>query len=237
MSAKIRPGARAAALSLALCAATAGATGPSPRARLFARLPDWTGLWQTEAAAQAVSGAGADRAAQGASSLPANYKKCRPTGFPTVMNVPLSDFMFELLVTPEQTLLVSTDGTVRHIYTDGRPHPKPEDLWPTPTGDSIGHWEGATLIVDTIAREPGPIYPFPDSPVLSAKAHFTERIRRVDGETLEDAMLIEDPAQLPRPLSSTIRYTRIHDVDRLISIDCEHDRNTVGDHHEIAPPR
>ncbi|MGH8218757.1 MAG: hypothetical protein ACREUT_09370 [Steroidobacteraceae bacterium] len=152
------------------------------------------------------------------------------------MNIPLSDFMFELLVTPEQTLLVSTDGTVRHIYTDGRRHPKPEDLWPTPTGDSIGHWEGATLVVDTIAREPGPIYPFPDSPVLSAKAHITERLRRLNGETLEDAMSIEDPPHLARPLKSTIRYTRVHDVDRLMPIDCEHDRNTVGDRHGIAPP-
>ena len=214
----------------------AGAAEPAARAELFAKLPDWTGLWQTQAGAAAVSGAGARAAAEGASSLPSSFKKCRPVGFPSIMNVPLVDFMFELLVTPEQTVLVSTDGTVRHIYTDGRSHPKPRDLWPTPVGDSIGHWEGATLVVDTIAREPGPVTPIPGSPVLSAAAHFTERLRRLDADTLEDAMTTDDPQVLEQPLHATIRYTRVHDLDRLIYIDCEHDRNTVGDHHGIAPP-
>ena len=40
---------------------------------------------------------------------------------------------------------------IRHIYTDGRPHPSADEIWPTPWGDSIGHWEGETLVVDTIA--------------------------------------------------------------------------------------
>ena len=216
---------------------SAGAAEPAARALLFAKLPDWTGLWQTQAGAAAVSGAGARAAAQGAASLPLSYKSCRPAGFPTVMTVPLADFMFELLVTPEQTVLVSTDGTVRHLYTDGRSHPKPQDLWPTPVGDSVGHWEGATLVVDTVAREPGPVAPIPGSPVLSAAARFTERLRRLNADTLEDAMTIDDPQGLRRPSHSTIRYTRVHDIDRLIRIDCEHDRNTVGENHGIAPPR
>jgi hypothetical protein len=210
---------------------------PMARAELFAKLPDWRGLWQTQAAAAAVSGAGAKAAAEGAAALPPSFKSCRPVGFPTIMNIPLADFMFELLETPEQTVLVSTDGTVRHIYTDGRSHPKAPDLWPTPVGDSIGHWEGAVLVVDTIAREPGPIAPVPGSPILSAAGHFTERLQRLDVDTLEDEMTIDDPQVLTQPLHSTIRYTRVHDLDRLIPINCERDRNTVGDHLGIAPPR
>ena len=38
----------------------------------------------------------------------------------------------------------------RVIYMDGRPHPKPEDLRPTFLGHSIGHWEGDTLVVDSV---------------------------------------------------------------------------------------
>ncbi len=152
------------------------------------------------------------------------------------MTIPLSDYMFELLVTPEQTLLAATDGTVRHVYTDGRSHPQPEDLWPTRVGDSIGHWESATLVVDTIAREPGPVTPFPGSPDLSAEAHFTERLRRIDTDTMEDSMTIDDPKSLQQPLHRTIRYLRVKDVDRMIPVDCEHDRNTVGEHFGIAPP-
>lgn len=224
------------ALLLLAGSTAAGAAEPAARAQLFAKLPDWTGLWQTHAGAAAASGAGATVAAEGAASLPSSFKECRPVGFPSIMDIPLADFMFELLVTPEQTVLVSTDGTVRHIYTDGRAHPNPQDLWPTRVGDSIGHWEGATLVVDTIAREPGPVTPIPGSPVLSAAAHFTERLRRLDADTLEDAMVTDDPHALKQPSHATIRYTRVHDVDRLIHIDCEHDRNTVGDHLGIAPP-
>jgi len=223
---------------VALAVATlAGAGERAARAQRFAKLPDWTSLWQTQEGAAAVSGAGARAAAEGASRLPPSFKGCRPVGFPTVMMVPLADFMFELLVTPEQTVLVSTDGTVRHIYTDGRSHPKPQDLWPTPVGDSVGHWEGATLVVDTIAREPGPVTPIPGSPVLSEAAHFTERLRRVDADTLEDAMTTDDPQHPELSSHSTVRYTRVRDLNRLIAIDCEHDRNTVGDKLGISPPR
>ena len=59
--------------------------------------------------------------------------------------------MYQWRVTPEETTFISTVGAVRHIYTDGRPHPPKDELWPTLMGDSIGHWEGDTLVVDTIA--------------------------------------------------------------------------------------
>jgi hypothetical protein len=85
-------------------------------------------------------------------------------------------------------------------FADGRPHPKKEDLWPTDLGDSIGHWEGATLVIDTIARKAGPVVPntvgFAD---LSAQAHFTERLTRIDADTLQDDMTIDDPQRFVHP--------------------------------------
>jgi len=225
-----------AAVALFGGSAVSGNADPSARIRTFASLPDWAGIWETEGAAAAVSGAGARAAEQGAARLPKSFKACAPVGFPTIMTIPLADFMFELLVTPEQTLLAATDGTVRHIYTDRREHPKTEDLWPTRVGDSIGHWEGATLVVDTIAREAGRIAPFPESPDLSEAAHFTERLRRIDADTMEDSMTIDDPQRLEQPLHLSIRYLRVKDVDRIIPVDCEHDRNTVGESLSVAPP-
>jgi hypothetical protein len=223
-------------LLLVALPSTGAAAGAADRTGAFAKLPDWTGIWETEGAAASVSGARARVAAASAARLPRNFKRCVPVGFPTIMTIPLSDFMFELLVTPEQTLLAATDGTVRHIYTDGRSHPSPEDLWPTRMGDSIGRWEGATLVVDTIGREAGRISPFPESPDLSDAAHFTERLRRIDADTMEDSMTIEDPQRLEQPLHLAIRYLRVKDVDRIIPVDCEHDRNTVGENFEVAPP-
>jgi hypothetical protein len=263
-----------AALPLALLAVgslaeAAGAADSSSRARILAALPDWTGIWETEAAAAMMTGkppatpqlwdrppytpqaqqkyapsgfplAGAENLIPALESASPTVKACQPFGFPAVMEVPVPDYLFELLVTPEQTLLLSTDGTVRHIYTDGRPHPRPEDLWPTPAGDSIGHWEGTTLVIDTIAREPGPVVPgTPGVANLSGQAHFTERLRRIDADTLEDAMTIEDPSRFTRPWQVTIRYLRAKDLDRMIPAgSCEHDRNPViGGKTVVAPPR
>ena len=61
-----------------------------------------------------------------------------------------SPLMFEILTTPEETAMIFSSREIRHVYTDGRPHTPNEDLWPTPWGDSIGHWEGQTLVIDTI---------------------------------------------------------------------------------------
>ncbi len=256
-------------LATSVAIGTAVATEPSARARILAALPDWTGIWETEAAAGLMAGkppatpklwdrppytpqaqseyaptgfplAGAVNLHAALPSASSTAKACQPFGFPAVMEVPVPDYLFELLVTPEQTLLLSTDGTVRHIYTDGRPHPRPQDLWPTPVGDSTGHWEGTTLVIDTIAREPGPIAPgTPGVANLSGQAHFTERLRRIDADTLEDAMTIEDPPRFMRPWQVTIRYLRAKDLDRMIPAgSCEHDRNPVIDGKTVvAPPR
>src|SRR2546427_429563 len=86
---------------------------------------------------------------------------------------------------------------VRHIYTDGRPHDKFLDppLW---MGDSIGKWEGDTLVVDVIG--------FNDKTWLdrighphSDALHVVERIRRVDHGTLEDDITIDDPKAYKKP--------------------------------------
>ncbi len=58
--------------------------------------------------------------------------------------------IFQVAVTPEETLFLFEYGEVRHIYTDGRSHPGKDDLWPTPMGDSIGRWQGETLVIDTL---------------------------------------------------------------------------------------
>jgi hypothetical protein len=57
----------------------------------------------------------------------ATFKICS-RGFPALMEAP---WQFQVVVLPEETLLVFENQQVRHIYTDGRRHPPQEDLWPT----------------------------------------------------------------------------------------------------------
>ena len=159
-------------------------------------------------------------------------------GFPLVMENP-TDGVFQVFVTPEETLLLFGNGQARHIYTD-RPHPKPADLWPTDLGNSVGHWEHDTLVIDTIDRKAGPFIPIAHflSPDLSDQAHFTERLRMAGPDTLQDEMTIEDPQRLTGPWKVTLRFRRVKDMDRLIPTDCtENDRyRVVKGKMTITPP-
>jgi hypothetical protein len=157
-------------------------------------------------------------------------KTCSPEGFPYAMESPFPEGMFQVVVTRAETLLLFTHGEVRQIFTDGRRHPGSADLWPTPLGDSIGHWSGATLVIDTIARKAGPVTPLPIPGVadLSEQAHFTERLQLIDADTLQNDLTIDDPQRFAHPWQITIRYERVTDVDRLIPVECtENDRDEM----------
>ena len=86
---------------------------------------------------------------------------------------------------------------VRQIYTDGRKHDEFLDpaLW---MGDSIGKWDGDTLVVDVIGFNDKTWLDrigHPHSDVL----HVVERIRRIDHATLEDDITIDDPKAYKKP--------------------------------------
>jgi hypothetical protein len=161
---------------------------------------------------------------------PARTAAARKTcsrGFPAIMESP---FIFQLLVLPEETMMVFETQQIRHIYTDGRRHPGEADLWPTRLGDSIGHWEGDTLIVDTVAVTREPIDPRAPFATLSEHAYFTERLRRLDMDRLDDELSIEDPVALARPWQVTLHFHRVTGLDRLMVYDCtENDRNPIID--------
>jgi hypothetical protein len=113
---------------------------------------------------------------------------CLPPGVPRIYIQP---FLFEIVETPGRVLeLFEFDHHMRQIFTDGRKHPKDPDL--TWMGDSIGWYEGDTLVIDTIG--------FNDKTWIdrgglphSDELHLTERIRRPTHETLEIKFTIDDP--------------------------------------------
>jgi hypothetical protein len=97
-------------------------------------------------------------------------------------------------------------GMMRTIYLK-RGHPaKPEPTW---LGDSVGHWEGETLVVDTVG--------FNDQTWLNERGaqhsdalHLVERIRPVmNGQYLEYKMTAEDPKALAEPYSYTRYYKKL----------------------------
>jgi len=126
---------------------------------------------------------------------------CFPPGVPRVYMHP---FPFQFIQTRgEVVMLFEVDSLRREIYTDGKPHD--ESLVPLWMGDSIGHWEGDTLIVDTTN--------FNDKTWLdrvghphSDQLHVIERFRRTAHDHLVDDITIDDPKTYTRPWTARLEF-------------------------------
>jgi hypothetical protein len=216
---------------------------PKGRYAALDALPDWGGVWVLSRPA-GVPVAGIPAAEKPALKgkylqdyqawqhavetkggvVPHEGSYCTPPGMPGIMGV--GQYPIEFLFTPGR---VTTHHEAwmqwRNIYTDGRGHP--DDLDATFAGDSIGHWEGVTLVVDTIGIK--------ESVALgmgmkhSDKLHLTERIHldKGDPDTLVDELTAEDPEALAKPWSHTFTYKRSREWSLLEFICAENDRNPV----------
>jgi hypothetical protein len=133
---------------------------------------------------------------------------CFPTGMPSYMLI--THNAFELLLTPGRvTLLGEGDGNrLRRIYTDGRPHPDDPD--PSFHGHSIGHWEGQTLVVDTIAVLPQSYLAVNEAVGVpnNGDMHIVERFHLLDPVTLADDLEITANKLLSKPWKTTRKYVR-----------------------------
>jgi len=133
-------------------------------------------------------------------------------------------------ITPEEVTYIDTVGFIRHIYTDGRPHPPADELWPTKMGDSIGRWEGDTLMVDTIAIKPRLVLFTFFALDMSDKLRFRERIRKNGDDEIQNELTVEDPVAMTGPFTLTLKYARVKDATRMIDeteCDQETDRNPI----------
>ena len=148
---------------------------------------------------------------------------------PFIMNM-MSPAVYQWRVTPEETTLVDTINGIRHIYTDGRAHPPEDELWPTGDGDSVGHWEGDTLVVDTVAIKQDILLSGFISVRMSEQMHFVERIRMVSPNEIQDEFTLIDPAALTEPFMVTFSFARVTDANRMIDeteCDSTTDRNPI----------
>ena len=112
----------------------------------------------------------------------------------------------EFLFTPGRVTLTNESGLVRRIYTDGRPLPK--DVDSTSTGMSVGHWEGPTLVVETMGIDPKAFYPQPYVGALpiGRNARVVERITLRDADTL----VFDIATTAPDIFTATDKRTRVY---------------------------
>ena len=76
----------------------------------------------------------------------------------------------------------------------------PQDLNPTWYGDSIGRWEGETLVIDTVGFNDRFWFDFAGRP-HTEQLHTVERVRRPDLSSLEEEVTVEDPAAYTKPFT------------------------------------
>jgi hypothetical protein len=241
---------------LLLSSATAAQKPSGPQGESYAsiaRLPDWSGAWVrpfSEFEAELIRSRDPNWA--GRPRLRPEYEQlrtapvrsvstrvsttgasapgpvCSPGRIPHVMAF---SFAIELLPSPGRvTMLLEQGSTIRRIYTDGRAHST--DAEPSWAGDSIGHWEGDTLVVHTThikarPQEPGLLR-------TSDKAIVTERIRLRDKDHLQIDTLVEDPVTLLEPWRTSRVYERSHAgfFDRV----CDNNRDGNDEEPNLRPP-
>ena len=128
---------------------------------------------------------------------------CKPGGVPAI-NLQGGPFYF--LQTPREiTVLLEQDHQVRHIYLDV-PHSK--TVKPSWYGESVGHYEGDTLVVDTIGLNTSSFVDNYRTP-HSEKLHVVERYKLIDeGKQMEIRMTIEDPDTYMQPWQAVRTYRR-----------------------------
>ena len=139
---------------------------------------------------------------------PTPYGSCPPGGTPTSITTQATEHgPMELVQRPGVLWVLSEfPQTIRRIPTDGSPHPK--DLDPTFNGDSRGHWDGDTLVVDTVAidtrmRNISVGIPGDSAAWLhSDQEHVVERFSRPSKNYVTYQVHVDDPVVLVKPFTS-----------------------------------
>jgi len=126
---------------------------------------------------------------------------CLPPGVPRVYVHP---FPFQFIQTPDEiVILFEVDSLRREIYMNGATHdPGLVPLW---MGDSIGHWEGDTLVVDAVNFNTKTWLDRVGHPHSDA-LHVVERFKKIDHDHLVDDITIEDPKAYTRPWTAHMKF-------------------------------
>ena len=130
---------------------------------------------------------------------------CKPAGVPGFMMFVVEPIFF--VQSPKEALMIfQGDMQVRHIYLDVPHSEAPRPSW---YGESVGHYEGDTLVIDTVGLNDRTTIDNFRTPHTD-KLHVVERWRLVDGgKQLEVLIRIDDPDTFYQTWSAIQRYRRI----------------------------
>jgi hypothetical protein len=140
--------------------------------------------------------------------------QCFPPGTPRIFFHP---FPMDIVQTKHRVLMLfEYDHMIRQIFLTDK---HPDNILPGYMGDSIGHWDGDTLVVDTIGFN-GKTWVDREGHPSSTDLHVIEHIRRSNYDTLTDQITVIDPKAYTKPWGGTFTF-RLHPDWRIGDFVCE----------------
>jgi hypothetical protein len=154
-----------------------------------------------------------ENATQGLAADP--LAQCYMPGVPRSIYM---DFPFQIVQTPKHVAFIHEfEHSVRIVYTDGTPHTKGIDSW---MGDSRGHYEGNTLVVDSIGYNDRTWFDMAGN-YHSDALHIVERFTRTSPDVIQYEATIEDPRVFTRPWKISMPiYRHAEQNFRLLEYPC-----------------
>ena len=150
--------------------------------------------------------------------------RCLPAGLAASMTT--GAYPIEIYYqTGGQEILIEKEnlGALYRVFLN-RPHKGADDLYPLFYGDSIGHWEGDVLVVDTISLGATAALDLiaPHSDAL----HVIQRFHRVSYDTLKDELTFDDPKAFTHPVTGTAVF-KLHPDWELNEYECTNERMVI----------
>jgi len=148
--------------------------------------------------------------------------QCWPAGVPIIMTRVWPIAMIQL---PTAIYMVSEFmNSLRTVFLDGRSHTDPDIVVRTFNGESVGHWEGDTLVVETKNFIDDEHHWVDQGVPASGELKIVERIRMLSPSQLEIAMTLTDPKSWEGEWKGVRRWNRVNDID-VEEVECRPDLN------------
>jgi hypothetical protein len=143
--------------------------------------------------------------------------RCVPPGTPRVLWAP---FPIQIVQTARKVFwLHEYHHLIRHVYLDEK-LPKLEDMDPSFMGESVGHWDGDMLVIESQGFN-GKTFLDRDGMPHSDQMRVTERVRLIDGgKRLEDRVTIDDPKTFTAPWTARVVFERKPGVELKAEYHC-----------------
>ena len=144
------------------------------------------------------------------------HASCWPVGVPGFLLRPMTQAMYFVQTPKVVVMILSSKQEVRHIYLTDKHSPNVKTSW---YGESIGHYEGDTLVVDTIGIDERTWVDGFGTP-HTKQLHVIERFHLIeDGKVLEANVHVEDPGAFTMPWNAIQRFRQYEAAVRQVPIE------------------